>query len=160
MPTTEPERLLHVIDEHWMVYIVPSAVCFMIAVLGVCLYIVSGYTVTHDDSLWMSTLLGAFVCLLVALHGFFFLLMNEYLSKIIVTTRRVVAFDDALLFKEDMLEVPFQAMKTVEAQKHGILQYFLNYGTIVFERGSKGKIEYVPHPNSAARDIMQAIGMM
>lgn len=160
MSSAPQERLLHVIDEHWMVYIVPSAVCFTIGVLGILLYVVSGYTVTHSDALWIPSFIGGFVCLLISVHGFFFLLICEYLSKIVVTNRRIVAFEDVLLFKEDMLEIPFQAMKSVEAKKHGILQYFLNYGSIVFERGSKGKIDYVPHPNSAARDIMQAIGMM
>lgn len=159
MDSLKTERLLHVIEEHWMVFVAPTAVCVSIAILSLFFYILAGYTVTHDG-FWVSLLLLGFVCGLVSIHGFFFLLMSEYVSKIIVTNRRVVSFDDVLLFKEDMLEIPFQSMKSVEARKHGLLQYFLNYGSVVFEGGSKGKIDYVPHPNSAARDIMQAIGMM
>lgn len=160
MQTHDQERLLHIIDEHWMVYVIPSAVCFGIGLFGTLLCVFSGYTVTHSDALWMPSFLVGFACILIAFHGLFFLLMSEYLSKIVVTSRRVVAFDDLLLFKEDMIEIPFQSMKTVEARKHGVLQYFLNYGSLVFEGGSKGSIDYVPHPNTAARDVMQAMGMM
>ena len=152
------ERLVRMMNEHWMIYVVPVFICFLLFCASVFLFVIAGTAVYHSDWIWLASFIAASVFLLLSLHGFFLILLNESLSQIIITTRRVIRFHDSIPFSENMLEVTFEKMKTVEARKHGILRTLLNYGSLHFEQKS-AVIDFVPHPNSAVRDIEQAMGM-
>ena len=155
--TSSSERLVRVINEHWVIYVVPVVVSFILFVISFGLFFLAQSTAYHIEWLWALSFALGTVFLLVALHGLFLFLLNESLSQIVVTNIRVIRFHDSMPFTEKMLEVTFDKMKTVEAKKHGILQTLLNYGSLDFEKG-KAVIDYVPHPNSVVRDIEQAMG--
>lgn len=153
------ERLIRVVDEHWMIYVRPLIFSVLVFVAGVSIFVF--YVNSNFEDAWMNVtvFLFGFFTLVLSLHGIFLVLLNESISQFVITDRRLVHFDDALPFTESMLEVNFEKMKTVEVEKHGILQYTFNYGTLLFET-NKAKVHYVPHPNSVARDIHQAMGML
>lgn len=151
------EKLVRVIDEHWMVYVVPMILCVLLLISGILLLLVSQYAVHHSEWLWLTSFVVGFTLVLGSIHGIFWVILGEAISQIVITSRRVVRFHDVILLREDMMEVSFEKMKTVEASKRGLLQSVLNYGTLHFENAAH--IEYVPHPNSAVRDIQQAMGM-
>ena len=111
--------------------------------------------------MWISHIafIPAVLLMLVAHHWFFVMVLSEVADCIIVTDKRLIQLKIRLLQHDAMVEVSFEKMKMVEASKVGLLQNILNYGTLHFE-GAKAAIKLVPHPNSVARDIEQAMGRM
>lgn len=154
--SSTPERLVNVSDEHWMIYVIPVLICFLLFAASILFLVIAGATLTHSDWIWETSFVFGCVFLLLSLHGFFLILLGESISQIVITSKRVIRFHDVILFREEMLEVSYDKMKTVEARKKGILQTILNYGTLHFENNAV--IEYVPHPNRAARDIEHVLG--
>ena len=155
-PEPKQERLLTLTDEHWMIYVVPVLICLLLLGASMLFYYIAGVTVFHSDWLWQTSFVFASAFLLLSLHGLFLILLGESVSQIVITSKRVVRFHDVIMFREEMLEVSFEKMKTVEARKKGIVRTLLNYGTLHFENNAM--IDYVPHPNRVARDIEQMLG--
>lgn len=155
---TSNESLRLISAEHWIKYVFP---CFLYIVLmggGALLLYVS--TVSAPAAFGMSAtlfLLGLII-LFVTQHWFFWFLLAESQAYIIVTNKRVISIRESLLWREEMLEISFEKMKTVESHKQNFLQYVLNYGTLQFE--SATAITRVPHPGTMARQIEQAMGMI
>lgn len=159
MPHQSNEQLRLVIDDHWIVTILPILFTLLLTGAGLLLLALAGWAEAQSMWLWPWFFLLGSTLLLIAVHWFFFFMIGRQLSRVLITDRRIIQFDDVLIFREDLLEISFERMKSVEARKHGVLQYALNYGSLLFEGGGKGRIDYVPHPGTAAREIVQAMGM-
>ena len=151
------EHLIRIKSQHWIKYIFPAFVYLVLTVVSVLLFVLSGITVHH--SMWLSHLafVAALLLFLGTHHWFFLLLLSESSAHIIVTNHRVIMIRDRMLLDEEMNEYAFDKMKTVAAHKDGFWQTILRYGSLQFESGPD--VRYVPHPNSVARDIEQAMGM-
>ncbi len=152
------ERLIRVVNEHWMAYVVPVSICFLMFTFSIGLFLLAGSSVYHSEWIWHFSFVTGSLLLLSSLHGLFLIFLNESVSQILVTNRRVIRFHSAIPFSDSMLEVTFEKMKTVESKKRGILRSLLNFGSLHFER-EQTVIDYVPHPNTVVRDIEQAMGM-
>ncbi len=154
---TKGERLIRMRSEHWMVYVLPFFIYILLTISGVFLLIVAGYTVGRSD--WIATFafMISLILLLAACHSFFFVVLGQATSYYVITTHRVIHFKNIIILREEMSEVSFEKIKTVEACKRGFLQYLLNYGSLNFE--NKLIIEYVGHPHAVARDVHQAMGL-
>jgi len=150
------ERLISMTNEHWIIYVVPIFICFLLFVSSIVFFVIAGSLFTHSEILWLSSFALASAFLLFSLHGFFLILLGESVSQIVITSTRVIRFHDVIMFREEMLEVSYEKMKTVEARKKGIIRSLLNYGSLRFENNVV--IDYVPHPNGVARDIEHVLG--
>ena len=150
------EHVVKVTDEHWVKYIMPALISVFLFAIAALLFLLAGFTAHH--SVWLShaAYIAALVLFLVTLHWLFMVLLSESLDKIIITNRRLLRVQYRLIFHEDILEVSFEKMKTVDAKKHGILQNLLHYGTLVFEV-NKAAISLVPYPNRVAKVIQDAM---
>lgn len=157
MTPSSPERLVRVVQEHWMKYMLPLTVYVLLMAISILLFFFAGLSVHHY--MWLShvTFFVALMLMLVSHHWFFAVLLSENLGAIIITDHRVIHVEIKLFVEERMHEFSFEKMKFVQAKKEGILQNLLRYGTIVFEKG--GPIPLVPHPNGVARDIERLMGM-
>lgn len=146
------EHVVKVTDEHWVKYVAPVLISIFLFAISFLLFTVAGITAHHY--LWLShaSYIAALLLFLVTHHWFFMLLLSESLDKIIITNRRLLRVQYRLIFHEDILEVSFEKMKTVDARKHGLLQNLLHYGTLIFEV-NKASIPLVPHPNRIAKII-------
>lgn len=154
---TKGERLIRIAHEHWMVYVRPTIIYLLLSGAAVLLVVFAGYAVTHVDWLAFLAFFVGTTLLLAVCHGFFFVILGEATSCFVITNHRVVHFKNIIIIREDMAEVSFEIIKTVEAHKRGILQYLFNYGSLDFEH--KLTIDYVGHPNALARDVHQAMGL-
>ncbi|MDD5054793.1 MAG: hypothetical protein PHZ00_00825 [Candidatus Peribacteraceae bacterium] len=154
---TEGERLIRVSSEHWMTYVMPLFIYVLLTAGGIFFLLIAGYTVAESDWIAISSFLLSFILFLAGCHGFYFVVLGEFTSFYVITTQRVVHFKNVIILREEMSEVSFEMIKTVEASKRGFLQYLLNYGSLNFE--NKLIINYVSHPHSVARDVHQAMGM-
>ncbi len=152
------ERLLSVSHEHWIKYVFPSFL--YVALTGTSLLLL------YFAALFAPSVLGVALflfilgvtLLFVTHHWFFWFLLAESQAHIIITNKRVIHIHESLLWREEMVEVSFEKMKTVEAHKRNIFQSVLNYGTLQFE--PMVKIRLVSHPGALARQIEQAMGMI
>ncbi len=159
MPTTQDlngERLVALTHEHWIKFVAPCVIASLLTIIALLLYLLAGTTSHHY--MWLShiTLLAGTALLLFTHHWFFMTCLGDSLDSIIVTNRRLVRMQYTLLFQEDILEISFEKMKTVDARKQGILQNLLHYGTLFFET-KLATIPLVPHPNRLARIIQDAM---
>ena len=155
---SKDERLLRITPEHWIKYVTPAFIYISLMICSLLLFILSESMKTHVDVLPQWAFFGALVVFLFAHHWFFFLLMGETENHIVVTSKRVIHIRERLFFEDEVFQVSFDKMKTVEAKKEGILQNILQYGSLWFE-GTKAVIRRVPHPGSVAREIEQAMGL-
>lgn len=154
---TEGERLIRVSGEHWMTYAAPCFIYVLLTTAGIFLLIVSGHMVSQNNWVAAVSFVLSLILFLVGCHGFYFVVLGELTSCFVITTQRVIHFKNVIILREEMSEVSFKMIKTVEASKRGFLQYLLNYGSLNFE--DKLIINYVSRPHSVARDVYQAMGM-
>ena len=154
--TDTGEHLLHVTDEHWVKYIVPATVTFFLVCISVLLFLLAGYTAHHYVWLTNISFIAALLLFLLTFHWFFLVILSEAMDRIIVTNKRLLRIQYRMIFHEDILEISFDKMKTVEAKKRGLFQNLLHYGTLIFEV-NKASIHLVPHPNQLARIIQDAM---
>ncbi len=156
--STPTEEVLALIHEHWVKYIVPVIVYVLMVGISVFMFYLAGYWAYHYTLLSGGTYLLALALILLTHHWFFAMLLSKATEHVIVTTHRVIHVRSTLFFFEDMNEVAFDKMKTVEARKQGLIQNVLRYGSLVFERSFI--LKRIPHPNRVVRDIEQAMGRL
>lgn len=152
------ESLVALIHDHWIKYVVPVTVYVLLGAASVVLFLFAGWTAYHYIGLTDVAFLVALFLLLMAHHWFFAMLLSESNECIVVTDKRVIHMQTRLFFYEDINEIAFDKMKTVEARKKGLLQNVLRYGSLVFEKGFE--VRRVPHPNRVAKHIEQAMGRL
>ncbi|OGJ56424.1 hypothetical protein A3D88_03525 [Candidatus Peribacteria bacterium RIFCSPHIGHO2_02_FULL_52_16] len=150
------EQLEQLCDEHWIKYVGTVILATLLFGISLLLFLLAGLSAHHY--MWLShlTFFAGLTLLLFTHHWFFMSLLSELLDSIIITNRRLMRIHFRLIFQEDILEISFDRMKTVDAQKHGLLQNLLHYGTLVFE-SKLATITLVPHPNRVAHVIQKAM---
>lgn len=155
--TPQPgERVVAVSNEHWVKYVVPVTISVFLFAISFLLFILAGLSAHHYMWLSHTTFIAGLFLFLLTLHWLFMMLLSESLDRIIITNRRLIRLQYRLIFHEDILEVSFEKMKTVDAQKQGLLQNLLHYGTLVFE-SKLASIPLIPHPNRIAKVIQEAM---
>jgi hypothetical protein len=151
------EKLICISPEHWIKYVLP----FMLYILltGAALFFFFLATLNTENLLSFFTffLVGCAVLICVH-HWFYWFLLAESQACIIVTNKRVIHIRQGLLWHEQIMDIAFEKMKTVEAHKKTLLQSFLNYGTLQFE--PTVKIHRTPRPGTLVREIEQAMGLI
>lgn len=155
--TATNERLLLMCSEHWIKLVFPTILFLLLGGASVILSykaIVSPVSSGTSELMFFSGILVG----TVAVHWYFWFLLAESQIDIILTSKRFVNMHSDSLWKEDILEIAFEKMKTVEAHTTNLLQTVLNYGTLEFE--GKTKVPLVPRPGAVARQIEQAMGLM
>ncbi len=150
------EVVISLIHEHWVKYVRPVFIFALLMIAVVFFFYIGGVSVTHYEWLSDSSFLLGVLLLFVTFHWFFAMLLSKSVDHIVITNRRVVQVRTLLFFYEDMNEISFDKVKTVDAQKNGFWQNILSFGTLIFE--NKYEITLVPHPTRAAKDIEQAMG--
>lgn len=156
IPAEHGERLIEKVDEHWVRFVWPAVLATLLLAISLVLFALAGLGAHHHPLL--SHVSFAFGMLLFCLtqHWLFMMLLGDSLDCIVVTNRRLVRIHAVPLFVEDILEISFKKMKTVDAVKNGLLQNVLRYGTLVFET-KLVSVPYVWHPNRMAKVIQQAM---
>jgi len=155
-PAEHGEHLVVITDEHWIKFFRPVLLFLLLLCVSLLLFYFAGLSAHHNMWLSHGTLLTAMFVFLLTHHWFFMVLLSETMDRIIVTNRRLFRMKYRLLITEDILEISFEKMKTVDATKTGILQNLLRYGTLTFET-KLASVSLVPHPNKLAQIIQKAM---
>ncbi len=151
------ERLIRISGEHWIKYVFPTFLWFALSSVAVFFFYLSAFTDRYPAEVSILILLISFGFFWCVHHWYFWLLLAESESRIIITSKRVLHIRTGLLWDEETVEIAFDKMKTVEMHKTTFLQSILNYGTLQFE---PFKINRVPHPGTMVRLIQQSMGMI
>lgn len=157
-PIADGEHVVWVSSEHWIKYLKPTIIYILLFAISVMLFFLAGYSAYHQMFLSHGLFLAAILLFLLVHHWFFWVLLGETEAHIIVTNKRVIHLHQRLFLEDEMIEIAFEKMKTVEAHKNGFLESVLRYGTLQFESGAV--IHLVPHPNEVAKKIQQTMGLL
>src|SRR5690606_9948235 len=141
---------------HWVRYVAPVSAFLILIVISMLLFYMAGVSADRQSIASDALFLLGTVMLLTTFHGIFHLLFSRYLAQIIVTNKRVIKLEQRLLLQDEMMEIPLEKVRSVSAEKHGVMQSILRYGTIVLDAH---RITYVPHPHAVARDIAHVLEM-
>ena len=157
MPEHQKEKIVLVSTTHWMKYFPSLVLSSLLGMSGLILLIAAWFTQSIPPIALLLFCVG-FLLNIIAHHRFFHTLLSEEVFDIIVTTKRILYFDDCLFFCDDEHEVPLHKVSAVEAQKRGILQNILNFGTMWFDTGGgvmdlKRSIPYVSKPDHISEII-------
>ena len=156
MTSDHSERILLVTNEHWVKFVAPTVVAVFLLAISILLFLLAGMSSHHYMWLSHATYLSALLLFLLTMHWYFMILLSESLDRIIVTNKRLMRTQYRLIFHEDTLEINFDIMRSVEANKEGLIQNLLHYGTLSFEN-DKAFVRLVPRPNHVARAIRDAM---
>lgn len=150
------ERLVALTAEHWVKYVVPAVIAALLGSISVLLFLLAGLSAHHYDWLSQLAFVAGTLLFFFAQHWYFMQLLSDTVERVIVTNRRLLRVRFTLILEEDILEISFDKMKTVEAKKEGLLQNLLHYGSLIFET-KMAAVGLVPHPNRLARIIQDAM---
>lgn len=150
------ERLIGIVDEHWIKYVAPVFIYVLLLGISILLFVLAGISAHHYMWLSHATLIAGLGLMLLTHHWFFLRLLGEAIDCIVITDQRSIQFETQLLLHDDIRENSFDKMRTVEAYHEGLVQNILRFGTLRFQGGTDMRL--VPHPHRVAKDIQQAMG--
>ena len=158
----DQERLLFACSTHWVKYVIKALRFHVFALIGLSLLLIAYYVADLSEVAALATFCTGSILLMLTHHLFFHLLMSEEMVDIIVTSDRVIYFNDCLFTCDDEHEVPLNKVTAVKVEQHGIWQNILNYGTVWFDTGSgtldlKRSVPNVPKPEEVGRIISTAV---
>lgn len=152
------EQLVSIHHTHWVRYVLPTLLYLLLLSCSVGLLYASFQTTFFSSGLPTAFFLAGLLLLTFCHHWFLWFLLAETQTYLVVTNKRFIYSSSGLLWGEEILEVSFEKVKTVEATKTTFFQSLFGYGLLQFEPMTK--IHYVPHPGTIARQIEQAMGMI
>ncbi|MBM3231602.1 hypothetical protein FJZ28_04750 [Candidatus Peregrinibacteria bacterium] len=159
VPNTNGEYAVTAFSTHWIKYVPPTVIFFLLLPVALTLFITAGLNAQSYGNGADMLFLGALLLLLLVHHWYFHRILSEAMVDVIITNKRVIFCQDSLLRFDDMHEFNLQNLIAVQAQKHGILQNVLRYGSLWLDTGGSvstdlgGVIPQVPHPHYVAQQI-------
>lgn len=156
------ERLLYAKSTHWVKYIQKTLLYSLVGLFGLSLIFIAIQLFSAAPILAGAVFLIGFMIFLICHHLVFHLYFSEQLIDILVTSKRIIYFNDCLFTCDDEHEVPLAKIAGVEVQKHGFISNLLNYGILWFDTGGssvdlKRSIPNVPHPDELSQIINKAL---
>lgn len=102
-----------------------------------------------QDSLWIVIFIDSTIALIL-LHLFFVRLMNYFLRVILVTNYRLLDLNSSTVLRREKKTVDFATIQDIEYSQKGLIQRFLNYGTISIHNAAGEKhftFHFIPRPS-------------
>lgn len=156
------ERLLYGKSTHWVKYVPKTLAYTLIGIFAITLMI-AGWNIDIAFPLIAEAvfLIGALLFLFCH-HLLFHLYFSEQMIDVIVTSKRIIYFNDCLFTCDDEHEIPLKKIAGVEVQQHGLMQNMLNYGVLWFDTGGgaadlRRSIPHVARPDEVAETINQQL---
>jgi len=154
------EYLASIMRKHWFVLflkVIPFKILFAIPLLVLFFIPASGLADTDIaiiiffSALWM----------LVLLMVIFTIWTNYFLDIWIVTNQRIIDIEQKSLFNREVKTLRMETVQDIQTDKVGILQEFLNFGTLRVQTagtgGTDAKIVGIPNPNYERDIIMREV---
>lgn len=155
---TNNERLVSAITTHWVKYVPQAILCHFLAAVGIFLLVSSYYFLSFSALFATGMAVIGGIMFLLAHHKWFHKVLSEEFIDIILTSERIIYFDDFLFLSDNEHEIPLHRVAGVEVKQEGLLQNLLHYGTLWIDTGGgiidlKRSIANVPHPEELSEKI-------
>lgn len=170
----EDEKILTVIRRHWFSFlgtIIATIVLLIVFLMAsILVYTILKNSDTTSGALYAGVPLisqnlgkGAFIVLspiyLLAVLGFFYISwLDYYLDVFVLTNKRILRFEQLVLFGQKVSETSFQHVQDVSSQVKGFVQTILNIGTVFIETaGENENFAFTPikDPGGVATEILE-----
>lgn len=161
----EDEHIFNVVRKHWYTFIGT----IIITVIVIILFSIASFFVfrnlggNHEVQISKNLIGGVMVIFgpifLLSIMGFFYIMwLDYYLDIFILTNKRILRFEQLVLFGQKISETSYQHVQDVSSRIGGFFQTLLNIGTVYVETaGEKENFSFgvVKNPNSVAADILE-----
>lgn len=137
----------------------PTVIFIIMIIASTTFFAISKMSADEYPVIATSILFIGLIFTYLILHWYFHKLLSEAMEDIVVTTKRVIWIKESLFQVDEVRQIPLDKIQGVEAQKHGITQTVLHYGSLWFDTGGtttadqNAIMDQVPHPNDVAREI-------
>ncbi len=95
-------------------------------------------------------LVGCFLLMTIAHHGFFFRLFQHYLGIVILTNYRVIDLEKSVFIQDDKEMVDLHEIQDIKKRQDGLWANLLDYGDIAITTASTSSsmiLHDLPHPD-------------
>lgn len=149
-PLEESESIVAVIQDHWVVMIMPFLLYLVGWLLAVTLFFLGDILALEIAFLDPIFKLLALLTVLAIHHWLFIYFFWWEMSSWIITTHRLIGFRFLPYVRHDTSFVMIQEINEIDKRKHGLIQNVFNYGTIQINLLAGHEmvlIEHVPNPS-------------
>jgi hypothetical protein len=149
LPPYKDEKLIKLINEHWMILISPFSLYALGLALGGFLFWLSDnlHDLAHPAAMVLAFV--AYFVLLITHHWFFIYLLSLELSGWAITQKRIIEFQFLPYVRHDMIYINIDDVTESEKRQHGVLKNLFHYGEVELNLASSGEtieFRYVPYP--------------
>lgn len=143
------EKLLLLINEHWMILLRIGLLYLLGLSLSVFLFWLGDELHELAHPLAMGTLFVAYLVLLVSHHWFFMYVLSLELSGWAITEKRIIDFQFLPYVRHNMSYINIQEITESEKHQQGLVKNFLHYGEVELNLTASREpihFKYVPYP--------------
>ncbi len=154
------ETTILVIRKHWLIFISPAIMCFILAGAPFLVY----FLIYNQPWYFFVSSLFWFIAALYYLliwDLFFYNLMIYSLNTIVVTSKRIIETEQKGFFNYNVDELEIKKIQDISVAINGVFAAFFDYGVIEIQSaGSQNKFlfHYIPHPQKVKNAIMEIAG--
>jgi len=169
----EDEKIVTVIRRHWISFITTIVI---VAVLILVFFIgsVLAYGGMKDSGIAIGQVAvtplvsdnlakGAYLVFgpiyLLAVLGFFYIAwLDYYLDVFVLTNKRILRFEQLVLFGQKVSETSYQHVQDVSSQVRGLIQTMLNIGVVFVETAGENEnfsFNLIKDPGNVAAQILE-----
>lgn len=155
------EKIVYFLRHHWIVYLYPAVVAFMMALLPLV-----GGIIIQQSRIQLSSMLSGVLTIALSIYYLlvwlflFSAFLASYLDVWVVTTHRIVYIEQHSLFSRTIAEQPLFRVQDVTSDVKGVLSTFMGYGNIrVQTAGALEQFEFnaIRNPLDVSRTIFQLV---
>lgn len=153
------EQVLIRIKRHWIVLVRGIILVFFLWFICIFGFAIAGGIRIGAPLISFILFIICLILLIFAHHWLFLTFLGWELSIWVVTNTRVISFTNIPYIENDVNFIDINEIDQIEQVKHGFIQNFLNYGTIIIQiPANQQKIVFknLPHPSKLA-NIVEAI---
>lgn len=152
------EHLLLILQEHWMVFLMPFSMYFVGLALGVFLFWLGNnlHELAHPAA--MVVIFIAYGTILMTHHWLFLYLLSLQLSGLAVTKRRIIDFRFFPYVRQDMTYINIHEINEIEKHQRGLIKNLLHYGEVEMNLSTSHltlEFKYVPYPGRLIELVSQ-----
>lgn len=147
--TIEREKIILGLDVHWVVLLNPLISLIISWTLFLFLIFISQETQTSFPNATIILLLIATTMITVVNHLFFINILRWVLSNWVITTDRVITFNNTPLVQNDVIFININEIHEIEKKKHGFMRNILDYGDVKINLAASPyplELKYIPCP--------------
>lgn len=150
------EELYLVIRKHWIILVETFVFLFILFIICVALYFIGNFA-RIPVIFTVMTILGM---VMISIQYIFVHWVNNELDILIITNRRIIAYDQVKFLDRKMSQTTIDLVQEVNASTSGLLWNILHYGNMMVRTASDSasnvsdfNMTHIPNPIETSRAI-------